>query len=415
MKIFNKKIPKLFIGIVFTLLLLLVAVQFWEYLPYQQTAARQIKRMLQDYNLEVTSLDLLRLNKSELIIDNIHLGKNAEFKIGKLRVDYALPRINSVNLEDITTQIYQKDQSFVIAGLEDLATGGEGTANQKYFPQSMHIKNMNISSQQADWSVVAKLDADFVQKAKDHWQGKIIAPKLILASKDNTLPTLQVMTDITWLNNIISADISAYNQQKTYQLNMQLVVPLQKPNTGNISLQKMQFPWGGGIISLKKVMIPLKSTKPVQLDILLERVDLAQLFLLLGEGKVKATGSISGLLPIIYYPDGKVTLQQGTAAALSAGIISISPDLLPGENAQLQMARKTLENFHYTKLNISVSSNQQNKSTIQLKLEGKNPDAFEGRLVNLNVNLTGDILSLIQQSILPLNDFKKILQLKGNP
>ena len=62
-----------------------------------------------------------------------------------------------------------------------------------------------------------------------------------------------------------------------------------------------------------------------------------------------------------------------------------------------------------------VKDSQEDKSKITLTLEGNNPEAFEGRPIKLNVNIGGDVLPLIQQSILPLNDVKQLLDLQDTP
>ena len=80
------------------------------------------------------------------------------------------------------------------------------------------------------------------------------------------------------------------------------------------------------------------------------------------------------------------------------------------------MARELLQNFHYTKLKIALSSkddkDKKNKTVLSLALEGNNPTALNGRKVNLNINITGDVLPLLQQSILPFNDLKQLMKMK---
>jgi hypothetical protein len=89
----------------------------------------------------------------------------------------------------------------------------------------------------------------------------------------------------------------------------------------------------------------------------------------------------------------------------------VAPELIPGAGHQeLETVRKALENFDYQSLDIQIMSGSDGTAGISLKLSGHNPEAFEGREVKLNINFTGDILPLIEQSVLPFNDLGQLLR-----
>ena len=221
--------------------------------------------------------------------------------------------------------------------------------------------------------------------------------------------------DYTVNSKHLVAQLHAVSRDKTYRSDITLNMPIKHPLTGKLLVKHLEFPWGGGHIAVDALNLPLAMNKPIAVNIQLHEVQLATLLQEIGEDKVKAVGKISGMFPVTYHPNGRITLQEGVAEALEAGTLFVSPDLLPGDNDQLALARSTLENFHYTKLQIRVSSPDGKKSAIHLMLEGRNPNAADARTVKLNINLTGDILPLIQQSLLPFNDLKMLLNTQEKP
>jgi hypothetical protein len=148
--------------------------------------------------------------------------------------------------------------------------------------------------------------------------------------------------------------------------------------------------------------------EPISFSVNFLNLDLKDILDTASKGKIKGKGKISGSFPIVYNSDGSFIVKGGQAQEEGGGIISVSPEILSGDSKELTFARTAMENFHYTKIKISVSY-KDNKEYINLKIEGKNPEAKEGRAVKLNVSLTGDIFSIIQQSLIPLNDVKKLL------
>ena len=130
--------------------------------------------------------------------------------------------------------------------------------------------------------------------------------------------------------------------------------------------------------------------------------------------RVSATGSVSGDLPLIIERNGNFSFGKGKLQADSPGTITLPPDAIPGDNAQIAMTRDILKNFHYKILSLSISSGMDGKTPILITLEGNNPDMYNGKPVKINVRLSGDVLNLIRQNVLFLTDPKSILK-QGYP
>lgn len=179
-----------------------------------------------------------------------------------------------------------------------------------------------------------------------------------------------------------------------------------------LTLPEAQIPWEGAIISAKDIQYVFDDPKPLYLILYVKKLELAHLLNLVIGDKATGTGSIGGAVPVIIAPDGSFKPGEGHFTAEGEGIISVSPDALPGENSQMQLAREALSNFHYEKLLLTSTTDDNGKLSLSLEIEGNNPDAFDGKPVKLNVNFTGDVLELLQQTLIPSSDPRQFLEKK---
>ncbi len=437
----------------------------WKDLPYQRFLAAQIKNTLAGYGLSVTSLDVKNLNNSGATLKNIAIGENPALTIETVNLQYDIQRLwnekqlNKIEIDKLSATIYKSETGWTISGIEPLLTpstdeeketdltpffdapylkqtipefisltNGSITANDENnisagFPFDLSYSaatspEVNFTSKSfngtagdyslngEDFSITAALDNE-----KHEWQGKAAINKLSFTGIEYDIPPLKLDSDFTATAERFNAKLALNDSKNQWRANAELALPLNDPMAGTAKISSAQFPWGGGRISLSAVTVPLKMDKPVTVRVNLQNIDFGTLISDVSDGKVTGTGKISGTIPITRHPNGKIDLQTGNASATQTGTIHISPELLAGDNMQMQIARAALENFHYTSLKIAVSSNK-GKSLINLSLEGNNPEAFEGRPIKLNVNIGGDVMPLIQQTILPFSDVRQLLDLE---
>ena len=69
---------------------------------------------------------------------------------------------------------------------------------------------------------------------------------------------------------------------------------------------------------------------------------------------------------------------------------------------QLAMTLRLLENFHYDKLNVGLEFDPEGRLLLATQLSGRNPDEFNGRQVNFNINLEENLFDLFK--VLRLTD-----------
>lgn len=175
-------------------------------------------------------------------------------------------------------------------------------------------------------------------------------------------------------------------------------------------IEQLALLWKGARVSTSKVDIALGVKKPVHIPLAIQNLDMNTLLSMISPDKAKGTGTVSGNVELVLLPDGGFSLGKGMFGTHQEGVIQLAPDALPGDSPQVDMTRRALSNFHYKDLSITLSPDKDGKVSIVLKLEGNNPQEFDGRPVKLNVNLTGDVLELLQQTILPIGDPRKLIK-----
>lgn len=439
-------------------LLIMLCIIFWKNISYQGLASRQIIGVLESKNIGVSSLEVKSINSEGAVISGIKLGDGPGLALGGLEVKYDMKgiisgKLKSLEAEDVEVNLYKKDGKFFVSGLEKfLGDGAKGSgvvtipldndSLRSIVPENISVKNLDISFKDEGLELSlpmnitfninpsailniespgislkakpyeittgqAKLKAELHENKK--WHGNLVIPSIRIDGLDSAVALLLMNIDFELEQEVFLAKLSLTDESGVIKAAMELSFPPASPSSGILNIKQVQFPWGGGVISLGVVNVPLDMKNPILFNVNLSNVDLSDTLGKVSSGKIKGTGKISGSFPIIYNQDGTITLKDGMAQEINAGTISVSPELLPGDNAQLELARATLENFHYTKLKIIVSS-AGDKSAINLALEGKNPDSASARPVNFNINLTGDIMPLIQQSVIPFNDITKLLK-----
>lgn len=186
--------------------------------------------------------------------------------------------------------------------------------------------------------------------------------------------------------------------------------PLADAQKAVFTIAGAQLPWNGGIVRIGNMHADIYGTEPVALPVLIERVSLnALLQQAAGEG-ANATGAISGQVPVIIKRDGTILVSEGNLRTDDRGTLSLPPTVIPGSHPQVDMVRDILQNFHYSDINLTLQSNKPKKLSMLLSLKGNNPEVYNGRMVNLNVNLTGDLLDLLQQGMITIVDPKQLLR-----
>ena len=92
-------------------------------------------------------------------------------------------------------------------------------------------------------------------------------------------------------------------------------------------------------------------------------------------------------------------LEDGSLKAEGAGVLHLPPDIIPGGNEQVDVLRTLLSDFHYSALTLTLDEGKNGALSMLLSLSGNNPAVYDGRQVDLNVKLGGDVLDFVKQSL----------------
>lgn len=140
---------------------------------------------------------------------------------------------------------------------------------------------------------------------------------------------------------------------------------------------------------------------PLNLSLTLKDIDMAELAKLADVDGLTATGTLSGSVPLVYSDKGLI-FGEGSVKSNGKGVFSYTPQSFPsslqGDDTRMKTVREALSDFHFTSFSAEVSGPFSGKMKTTLRAEGTNP-VFGDRPINLNLNLDGDLGSVIQQTL----------------
>ena len=132
-----------------------------------------------------------------------------------------------------------------------------------------------------------------------------------------------------------------------------------------------------------------------------KQLDLSALLRLMPLDDLTGEGRIAGTLPLTI--GEAAAIDGGELAATGPGVLRYTPSTVPGvlqaggESVSLML--QALENFRYEALKITLDGKTDGAIAIGLHLKGANPDLYDGHPVEFNLNLEGNLASLVQTNL----------------
>lgn len=317
-------------------------------------------------------------------------------------------------------QLKVKDIGLTSVTLEGISLGGAMPLALESLKVNYSLKELwegrltqvTLSGIALKWGEVAATSYETafvsVPDGKNEWKGT-------WTSKDITVSGLPVEIPVTessgtWQvspKELVLKGIWG-SADKSYSASFTVNYDLTDATASVTKLHSFTMPWSGGSIALKDATIPF-AKKAYTLNVIVKGISVDTLLQSLTGNRATGTGVVSGTVPITLKPDGTFVLNAGSLKAESPGKIVMQPDAIPGDNAQVDVVREVMKDFHYNVLSASVETPAKNKLSVGLTVEGNNPAAYDGRPVKLNVHLSGDVLDFVQQSM-AVNDPQKLLK-----
>ena len=151
----------------------------------------------------------------------------------------------------------------------------------------------------------------------------------------------------------------------------------------------------GGAARLSDFIYDLEQSS-TQFQVQLDAVDLTQVLALEGDD-IQGDGRISGLLPVMIRDD-LPSISEGRLASLPpGGTIRLASDFgaMTGQPG-LDFAMRALTDYRFTSLEATVDYDQDGELELGISLKGSNPEVENGRPIHYNLNITENVLVLLQ-------------------
>jgi hypothetical protein len=178
------------------------------------------------------------------------------------------------------------------------------------------------------------------------------------------------------------------------QMNAELAIG----SDGIIAIESASWKFAGGTLT---TMGTIDALAPKQeLTILVEKLDLAKLITLVNLEGLSGSGTLDGKLPIVRKGD-EIEIRTAELHSVGAGdVIRYHPEAgvanIGVADNQFAMALSVLENFHYERIEIEIDGSPSGEATIQIHLEGANPDYENGRAVAFNLSVEAALADILR-------------------
>lgn len=144
----------------------------------------------------------------------------------------------------------------------------------------------------------------------------------------------------------------------------------------------------GGIFAL--------DTPEGTLQLQLEKINLTDILALSAYEGVAASGLVSGMLPVSLR-EGALSIAGGALfAEAPGGNIRYAGSGAASGNAALDFVNQTLSNYQYDVMDAGVDYQANGDLALSVKLQGINPDTNPGQRINLNLNISDNIPTLLR-------------------
>lgn len=156
----------------------------------------------------------------------------------------------------------------------------------------------------------------------------------------------------------------------------------------------------GGSVKLDPVTLSLPLQK-ADFMVHVTDIDLGQALLMANVEGLAGTGQLSGRVPLSY-DRGQIIFGETAMKAAEAGTITYQPATLPSfmaEGGQGQLLGQVFKNFAYDGLTLTLGGKLGDNLTLGARLEGRNPEFYNGRAVAFNLNLSGALDSVLKNGL----------------
>ncbi len=185
-----------------------------------------------------------------------------------------------------------------------------------------------------------------------------------------------------------------------------------------LQLDSLSWPFAGGTIGATNIDIPLDEL-PSALSVDMDGLDASALVSMMDVPDLEARGTLTGRLPVIF-KDGEPYIEQAQIRSIGGGSIRYRAQeaaaALRQSGSSAEILADALANFQFTDINMTLDGPLNGEIKARAKIEGSNPDLYDGKRIELNVNLSGVLRDLLRSATV-LNELPASIRdrVQGSP
>jgi len=163
---------------------------------------------------------------------------------------------------------------------------------------------------------------------------------------------------------------------------------------GTVHLQEFSAVLLGGTLSADEAVYDPEAERN-EFTLRFAGLRLADVVTLVAYEGVNASGAVSGEIPLTIDASG-VEVKAGRLAADAPGGLIRYQGAVDGGNAALNLVNQALSNYRFDNLQSSVDYTPEGELVLGMQLQGSNPDMNNGQRINLNLNLSNNVVDLLE-------------------
>lgn len=424
--------------------------------PWNLVIAHLIKEKIESFGLSQVNLSVKAINLRHIELQNLRFGAdNTPLEISRLIANYSLDDLKSMRVQDIevegaTLTLRQTQSGWTLDGLPESNSNEEQASTlpvTKEFLENLPFSRISLRDSilkidALNGTLTLPLNITFqtgnqpaltlepttikahsgglrltgtpqaqmtFDAGKEAWSGAWEVENLEIIQSGDPLPKAEISGTLTADKQKLIIRGKAKCENKICQGGFTYNYTFAEPQKASLVMDDFSMPWHEGTVSTAKVIVPLAGGQDYRFTLSIHKASIATLMQDITGENVKATGTISGKIPVTIKPDGTFSIGKGSLMADGPGILSMPGQVIPGEGQQMELTRDILEKFNYNLLSLTTDKDKNGRFFILAALEGNNPKVQDGRAVKLNIKLSGDVLDFISSSVIVFTNPQALL------
>lgn len=169
---------------------------------------------------------------------------------------------------------------------------------------------------------------------------------------------------------------------------------------GKITLHDSRWDMAGGTLDIEPFSWS-PAAEQTQVTLKATDISLPLLFQIVPLDGLGAEGRVSGEIPLRIGKGGELQIDNASLQNIAAGKLTYNPADPPAflkddGNPQISLLRDALKDFGFDLLKMSFSGDLGGTQKVTLNLQGRNPQLYDGRQINLNLNVEGPLQSVLE-------------------